>query len=127
MRQASNILCLSQKADLLQKDFREAVCSLLRPTHIAKILNGYHPDNYDKTRVQQSLIDKITQQESTYTSVPQTYEPTSSLLPLLFSFTMEKLNFDRLEIPKVILDKPAFSFLKKRTTKNGYVPGTPAW
>jgi len=40
---------------------------------------------------------------------------------------MEKLNFDKLEIPKVILDKPAFSFLKKRTTKNGYIIKEPAW
>jgi len=127
MRQAANILCLSQKADLLKKEFREAVCSLLRPTHISKILNGYHPDNFDKTRVQQTLIDKITQQESTYVKLPNTYNPSEPLTPLQFSFEMEKLNFDRLEIPKVILDKPAFSFLKKRTTKNGYLITTPAW
>jgi len=114
MRQAANILCLSQKADLLNKDFREAVCAVLRPAYIAKILNGYTPDNFDKTKVQQTLIDKIAQQDSTYIHLPNSYEPKQPL-PLHFNFVMDKLKFDRLEIPKVILDKPAFSFLKRGT------------
>jgi len=118
LRQASSILCLRQKTDLLKSDIRQALCSLLRPIQISQILDGYRTDNFDKVAVPQGLVEKIVQQDSTYTPLPNTFDLKLSPRPLQFNFQMDKLNFDRLEIPKVILDKPAFSFLKKRITSN---------
>jgi len=112
MRQAANILCLLQKSDLAKQDFREAVCALLRPAHIALILDGYRGDQFDKEPVPQSLINTISKQEPTYKNLPDTFDPHHPK-PLDFLFLMSDLNLDKLALPKVILDKPAFSFLKR--------------
>jgi len=113
MRQAANVLFLRQKADLLKPDIRETVCHLLRPIHISQILAGYRPDSFDIIPVSEALIEKIAKQESTYIPLLNTFDPKSSR-SLLFNYPMKKLTFDKLEIPKVILDKPSFSFLNPK-------------
>jgi len=97
---------------LAKQDFREAVCALLRPAHIALILDGYRRDQFDKEPVPQSLINTISKQEPTYNNLPDTFDP-HHRKPLNFLFLMSDLNLDKLALPKVILDKPAFSFLKR--------------
>jgi len=67
--------------------------------------------------VSEALIEKIAKQDSTYIPLLNTFDPKSSR-SLLFNYPMNTLTFDKLEIPKVILDKPAFSFLKPRLSQS---------
>jgi len=119
LRQAANTLLFRQKGDLLKPDIRQAVCALFRPLQISQILDGYRPDEFDITALPDGLVDKIAKQDSIYT-LPNSFDPQLSKA-LSFHFKMETLLFDKLEIPKVILDKPAFSFLKRNPTQNQIV------
>jgi len=122
LRQAANVLCLLQKSELIKFDFRQAVCPLLRPAHITMILEGYLPDQYDKEPVPKWLINKINAEESSYIPLPNTLE-SNKFKQLDFSFEMTPLDFNKIILPKVILEKPCFSYLKpdggNKLNKNG--------
>jgi len=92
---------------------REKICPLLRPLHISQILSGYKLNITDSFPVSKEIIEEIVQVDSTYTDTLETFDPNRKSDPLHFNFTMEKLNLDKLEIPKIILDKPGFHFLSR--------------
>jgi len=128
MQQAGKILLLPRKSDLLQNDLRENIAPYIRPTHIGAILYDYHSDEFspEESPVTTELIETISHQDSTYTITSHTYDPNKEPTPLHFNFPMEHIDLETVVLPKVILDKPAFSFLLRKSNPK-IKPNNQAW
>eukprot|EP01124_Arcella_intermedia_P023178 TRINITY_DN3623_c0_g1_i1.p1 TRINITY_DN3623_c0_g1~~TRINITY_DN3623_c0_g1_i1.p1 ORF type:complete len:698 (-),score=156.98 TRINITY_DN3623_c0_g1_i1:155-1945(-) len=111
IRQAASIFMFGQKEDLAKKECREDICPLLRPAHVALLLDGYRPDEFYKEPVPQTLITKISQQDASYKSESLSFDPHYAP-KLRFDFTLMPIDINSINIPRVILDKPGLSFLR---------------
>eukprot|EP01125_Pyxidicula_operculata_P018671 TRINITY_DN6651_c0_g1_i1.p1 TRINITY_DN6651_c0_g1~~TRINITY_DN6651_c0_g1_i1.p1 ORF type:complete len:669 (-),score=110.19 TRINITY_DN6651_c0_g1_i1:221-2227(-) len=111
VRQASNVICLLQKEDLVDKSFRETVCPSLRPLYVVHILEGYKPDQFDKTTIPSTVLDNIRSQDETYVPNASTFDPQKPL-QLSFEFEFVLPNLENMVIPKTIAERPGLSFLK---------------
>jgi len=129
VRQAANILCLFQKSDLAQDEFRETVCPLLRPKHIWLLLQTYIPDQFDSTQIPTSLLAQLKQKEENYKATDKMFDLDYQIQPLKFDFEfVPQLNFESINVPKVVIDRPGFAFLKgSGTTSNMYVSNGNKW
>jgi len=122
VRQAANVLCLLQKCDLAQDEFRQTVCPLLRPKYIWLLLQSYRPDQFDSATIPASFLSQIIQKEEFYKVTERTFEfNDNKKQPLRFDFEfVPPLDLVNINIPKVILDRPGFSFLKSNVTTSKY-------
>eukprot|EP01124_Arcella_intermedia_P028718 TRINITY_DN5901_c0_g1_i4.p1 TRINITY_DN5901_c0_g1~~TRINITY_DN5901_c0_g1_i4.p1 ORF type:complete len:485 (+),score=102.44 TRINITY_DN5901_c0_g1_i4:1205-2659(+) len=128
LREVANILSLPQKDELYQKDFRSAVCPLLRPTLIAKLLSSCRPDQFIIEPVPSKLIQDIEKQDpctnSSHHDEEEVYYNPQYKRRLQIDFQMQKINIDSVELPKSIMDISAFAFMKNPKTIS---PTTAAW
>jgi len=111
VRQAANVLCLLQKGDLAQDDFRETVCPLLRPKHIWLLLQSYRTDQFDNSTIPASLLSQLKQKEETYKVTQKTFDFETQKEPFELDF-IPQLDFSSINVPKVVSDRPGFAFLK---------------
>lgn len=116
-RQAANVLCLLKKADLTQESTRITVCPKLRPAHVRHILQAYKPDQFDKEILPASLLQALDKQELTFTATATTFNPLART-PLELNFEMPPVDLTNIALPKLVVDRSGFSFLKSGTSSN---------
>jgi len=110
-REAANVLFFLNKKDLTQESTRNTVCPRLRPVHIRHLLQKYKPDEFDQEVIPQSLLQTLDQQEQSYFITPKTFNP-SLRKALELNFEMSPLDLSYLTLPKLVVDRSGFSFLK---------------
>jgi len=93
------------------------VCPRLRPAHVRHLLQAYKPDQFDKEVLPASLLQALDQQEQTYTSSAKTFNPMARI-PLDLNFEMPTLDLRDIFLPKLVVDRSGFSFLKSGTGSN---------
>jgi len=111
VRQAANVICYVSKEDLLQETTRNAVCPTLRPAHLSHLLKAYKPDQFDNTVTSASLLSTLDKQDQKYVPTSKTFNP-SLTTPLDFNFEMSRLDLSYIILPKLVIDRSGFSFLK---------------
>eukprot|EP01124_Arcella_intermedia_P036591 TRINITY_DN9614_c0_g1_i1.p1 TRINITY_DN9614_c0_g1~~TRINITY_DN9614_c0_g1_i1.p1 ORF type:complete len:961 (-),score=222.84 TRINITY_DN9614_c0_g1_i1:134-2989(-) len=132
-RQVAEVLNLSEKSKLADEEFRKKQCPRLRPAQIIRLLHGYRPDNYDKEVVTSDLLSQLQNQDSLYKSTVDSFDPT--YLPQLdfASNELKQIVLEDIKLPKILLDRPGFSFLKAVSSEStgklsaNSIDGTKPW
>lgn len=116
-RQAANVICFLKKDDILQVTTRETVCPNLRPAHLSHLLKAYKPDQFDKEITSPSILLALDKQELTYIATSKTFNPTL-MAPVDLNFEMTRLELSSIGLPKKVVDRSGFSFLKSNFGNN---------
>jgi len=111
-RQAANVICILNKEELVNSPTTQStVCPHLRPAHISHLLKAYKPDQFDKEVIPVTVLATLDKQELSYTPNPKTFNP-SLMIPLDLSFEMPRIDLSNVALPRLVVDRSGFSFLK---------------
>jgi len=110
-REAANVVCLPHKSSLVDPSNRANICPLLRPIHIHALIEHFLPDQFDKEVVPNSLLSVLIKQDKSYQPSPDTFNPLRRT-PLDLSFDMPYVCMTGVALPKRLLHRIGFAFLK---------------
>jgi len=107
-REAANAICFAPKSELLKETLRRDICPHLPPTMLASILAGYRPDSFDSEKVAPKLVEDLRK----LPAVANAFDP-DDFKPLEFELELTPLDFTHIQLPRLLLDRPGFAFLKE--------------
>jgi len=125
-RQAANVICFIKKDDLLQNTTRVTVCPNLRPAHLTHLLKAYKPDQFDQEIMSPTTLLALEKQEVSYVPNSKTFNPTL-MAPVDLNFEMSRLDLSNITLPKLVVDRSGFSFLKSTAATTVDTKHTEKW
>lgn len=111
-REAANVINFPSKKDMLQASIRSEICPLLRPSLLADMLAGYKADMFDSEPINPKLLEDLRKLDASFVATQQTFEPQEQV-PLPFEVELTPLDFSKVQLPKLVIDRPGFAFLKQ--------------
>eukprot|EP01125_Pyxidicula_operculata_P010853 TRINITY_DN3569_c2_g1_i1.p1 TRINITY_DN3569_c2_g1~~TRINITY_DN3569_c2_g1_i1.p1 ORF type:complete len:827 (-),score=244.81 TRINITY_DN3569_c2_g1_i1:359-2839(-) len=109
-RQAANILCLPSKKNLVIEKTRNEVYPNLTPNQLIHLLTSYHVET-DEEEMPKTLLEDLEKLSDVVTN-DDVFDP-NERPPLLLDFDLT-LEIPSLTLPKTLLDRPGFAFLKNQ-------------
>eukprot|EP01129_Flabellula_baltica_P012350 TRINITY_DN5569_c0_g1_i1.p1 TRINITY_DN5569_c0_g1~~TRINITY_DN5569_c0_g1_i1.p1 ORF type:complete len:606 (+),score=108.60 TRINITY_DN5569_c0_g1_i1:715-2532(+) len=104
--EAMNILCFPSKRELTRASLRGNVWPSLSPDLVVGLLESYNNDDFDPVPLPDTVIEEVRKLPS---------KISASGMELYFEkIDWSKSPWDQVEIPEVLLELPAFSFLKSK-------------
>jgi hypothetical protein len=117
-RQAADVLCLRQKESLVQDSTRESVCPDLAVRHLKKLLVNYKPDIFDDTVLNKSELDALSAKEKKEGGVRKSRSFASRISLDSVTTEFDDVKPEQIVIPKIVIDRPSFSFLKSKSVQS---------
>ncbi len=109
LRQASDIMIMN-KASLIEESTRKEVCSTLTIQQVRRVLQLYHPDEYDKESVPASVLKALPE---TSVRSEDLFVDTSVIQRPNFYFEKPEVSLWRsVKAPDMIVERKEFQFLK---------------
>lgn len=136
-RQAADVLCLRQKESLAQDSTRESVCPDLAVRHLKKLLLNYKPDMYvpsslarkspthsltlfrfDDTVPNKAELEALSVKEKKESGMRKSSSFASRISLDSVTTEFDDVKTEQIVIPKIVIDRPSFSFLKSKAVQS---------